>query len=75
MEVVLLFVGVLVGSIITLVIRRKRPEEPVGTLWVDQTESIDQPDIFLELFKEARDISDKRYVTLKISTTKHVSQK
>lgn len=76
MEVILLFVGAMVGSIITVVIfrkRSKRQERPVGTLWIDKSDIHGRPEIYLELSREVEDISIKKYVTFKVSISEFSS--
>lgn len=70
MEMVILYlIGVLVGSVITQIILRKRH---IGYLRIDNSDPSDNPYIFLELTKPMDVIYTKQYVTLEVKVKDYI---
>ena len=63
MEVILVLAGVVLGLIISAVIRKTHL---VGTLRIDNSDPTDAPYMFLEIRKGVGDISRKKTVVLKV---------
>ena len=72
MYFVFFIIGVLIGSVLTVLMTRKRP---IGRLRIDRSDPDDQPYMFLELYKNVGDISSEKYVTLEVSNENYISQK
>lgn len=68
----LFMIGAFVGSVLTILVTRKRP---IGRLRIDRSDPDDQPYMFLELYKNVGDISDEKRVTLDVSNENYISQK
>lgn len=69
--VIILAIGIVVGSIITRIIIRPLD---VGTLRID-TSDPDGPFMFLELSKDVNTVASKKYVVLKVNLKNYISQK
>ena len=69
--VIILAIGVMVGSIITRIIIRPLD---IGTLRID-TSDPDRPFMFLELSKDVDTVASKKYVILKVNLKSYISQK
>lgn len=68
----LFMVGAFVGSVLTILMTRKRP---IGRLRIDRSDPDDQPYMFLELYKNVGDVSNEKRVTLDVSNENYISQK
>jgi hypothetical protein len=64
--------GLLVGFIITCLIFRGLL---VGSLRVDNSDPDEEPYLFLELHKGVNEISNKKYVLLKVNVKNFLTQK
>ena len=69
--VIILAIGIVVGSIITRIIIRLLD---IGTLRID-TSDPDGPFMFLELSKDVDTVASKKYVILKVNLKSYISQK
>lgn len=69
--VIILAIGIMVGSIITRIIIRPLD---IGTLRID-TSDPDGPFMFLELSKDVNTVASKKYVVLKVNLKSYISQK
>ena len=69
--VIILAIGIAVGSIITRIIIRPLD---IGTLRID-TSDPDGPCMFLELSKDVDTVASKKYVILKVNLKNYISQK
>lgn len=69
MEWLILFVGMLIGSVVTAYAFSKKF---IGTLRVDQSDPTDAPYLFLEIEKGVGDISRKKYVLLRVNTESYI---
>jgi len=69
--VIILAIGIVVGSIITRIIIRPLD---IGTLRID-TSDPDGPFMFLELSKDVNAVASKKYVVLKVNLKNYISQK
>ncbi|WP_279013150.1 beta-lactamase induction signal transducer protein [uncultured Bacteroides sp.] len=69
--VIILAIGIVVGSIITRIIIRPLD---IGTLRID-TSDPDGPFMFLELSKDVDTVASKKYVILKVNLKNYISQK
>lgn len=69
--VIILAIGIVIGSIITRIIIRPLD---IGTLRID-TSDPDGPFMFLELSKDINTIASKKYVVLKVNLKNYISQK
>ena len=69
--VIILAIGIAVGSIITRIIIRPLD---IGTLRID-TSDPDGPFMFLELSKDVNTVASKKYVVLKVNLKNYISQK
>jgi hypothetical protein len=69
--VIILAIGIVVGSIITRIIIRLLD---IGTLRID-TSDPDGPFMFLELSKDVNAVASKKYVVLKVNLKNYISQK
>ena len=69
--VIILAIGIVVGSIITRIIIRPLD---IGTLRID-TSDPDGPFMFLELSKDVNTVASKKYVVLKVNLKSYISQK
>lgn len=69
--VIILAIGIAVGSIITRIIIRPLD---IGTLRID-TSDPDGPFMFLELSKDVDTVASKKYVILKVNLENYISQK
>lgn len=69
--VIILAIGIAVGSIITRIIIRPLD---IGTLRID-TSDPDGPFMFLELSKDVDIVASKKYVILKVNLKNYISQK
>ena len=69
--VIILAIGIVVGSIITRIIIRLLD---IGTLRID-TSDPDEPFMFLELSKDVNAVASKKYVVLKVNLKNYISQK
>ena len=69
--VIILAIGIMVGSIITRIIIRPLD---IGTLRID-TSDPDGPFMFLELSKDVNTVASKKYVVLKVNLKNYISQK
>lgn len=69
--VIILAIGIVVGSIITRIIIRPLD---IGTLRID-TSDPDGPFMFLELSKDVNTVASKKYVVLKVNLKNYISQK
>ena len=69
--VIILAIGIVVGSIITRIIIRPLD---IGTLRID-TSDPDGPFMFLELPKDVDTVASKKYVILKVNLKNYISQK
>ncbi|WP_350336424.1 beta-lactamase induction signal transducer protein [[Clostridium] symbiosum] len=69
--VIILAIGIAVGSIITRIIIRPLD---IGTLRID-TSDPDGPFMFLELSKDVDTVASKKYVILKVNLKNYISQK
>jgi len=69
--VIILAIGIVVGSIITRIIIRLLD---IGTLRID-TSDPDGPFMFLELSKDVDTVASKKYVILKVNLKNYISQK
>ena len=69
--VIILAIGIVVGSIITRIIIRPLD---IGTLRID-TSDPDGPFMFLELSKDVDTVASKKYVILKVNLENYISQK
>ena len=70
-RVIILAIGIAVGSIITRIIIRPLD---IGTLRID-TSDPDGPFMFLELSKDVDTVASKKYVILKVNLKNYISQK
>lgn len=75
-----LVIGFIIGYILSTAISKLTIKfcicgTPIGTLRIDRSDPFDGPHMFLELSKTVNDISDKKYVTLKISNESYISRK
>lgn len=66
MEFVLIGIGIFIGVVLTLLLFRKNT---VGTLLVNTSDPDDAPYLFLELSKDVSDVTNKRYVVLKVNAS------
>lgn len=62
--------GVLIGSLWVCIIFRLFV---VGTLRVDRSDPDDAPYLFLELSKDVRTVSEKKYVIFKVRNENYIS--
>lgn len=69
--VIILAIGIVVGSIITRIIIRPLD---IGTLRID-TSDPDGPFMFLELSKDVDAVAAKKYIILKVNLKSYISQK
>lgn len=69
--VIILAIGIMVGSIITRIIIRPLD---IGTLRID-TSDPDGPFMFLELSKDVDTVASEKYVVLKVNLENYISQK
>ena len=69
--VIILAIGIVVGSIITRIIIKLLD---IGTLRID-TSDPDGPFMFLELSKDVNAVASKKYVVLKVNLKNYISQK
>ena len=69
--VIILAIGIVVGSIITRIIIRPLD---IGTLRID-TSDPDGPFMFLELSKDVDTVASEKYVVLKVNLENYISQK
>ena len=69
--VIILVIGIMVGSIITRIIIRPLD---IGTLRID-TSDPDGPFMFLEMSKDVDTVESKKYVVLKVNLENYISQK
>lgn len=69
--VIILAIGIAVGSIITRIIIRPLD---IGTLRID-TSDPDGPFMFLELSKDVDTVASEKYVVLKVNLENYISQK
>ena len=67
------FIGLCVGAIVGIVMFGEKP--PVGALKIRYDETEKDPYIFLELWKEAGDITEERTVNLVVSVAEHSAPK
>lgn len=73
MRLVVIFgLGVIVGSIITVMISRIRFS---GTLRMDQSDPDDKPYLFLELSDSVENVCRHKYVTFKVLVKNYISRK
>lgn len=72
---ILLAIGVLFGSVCTLLIF-PRHDEPMGVLRIDNSDPEDGPYLFLELSSEAAPnvLKNKKYITLQVKAEDFISQ-
>lgn len=66
MEFVLIGIGIFIGVVLTVLLFRKNM---VGTLLVNTSDPDDAPYLFLELSKDVSDVTNKRYVVLKVNAS------
>lgn len=66
MEFVLIGIGIFIGVVLTILLFRKNM---VGTLLVNTSDPDDAPYLFLELSKDVSDVTNKRYVILKVNAS------
>ena len=69
---VLVGIGWLLGSVVTMLIFRKFI---VGILQVVEIENEDQPYLFLDLSKDVDSVIKKKYVMLKVNAKSRISHK
>lgn len=67
-----MIVGIIQASLVAWFVSRSFK---VGTLRVDRSDPDDEPYMFLELSKNIGDVSNKKYVVLKVSNENYISQK
>ena len=72
MEIILVLAGVVLGLIISEIIRKTRS---VGTLRIDNSDPTDAPYMFLEIRKGVGDISRKKSVVLKVKREDFIPHK
>ena len=66
MEFVLIGIGIFIGVLLTVFLLRK---SMVGTLLVNTSDPDDASYLFLELSKDVSDVTNKRYVVLKVNAS------
>lgn len=66
MEFVLIGIGIFIGVVLAILLFRKNM---VGTLLVNTSDPDDAPYLFLELSKDVSDVTNKRYVVLKVNAS------
>lgn len=71
MEVVYAVVGIMIGFIVSFIIRQKRP---VGFLRIDKSDP-DGPYLFLELKKSVNEIVTQRTVLLEVKSEDFIPRK
>ena len=71
MEVVYVVVGIMIGFVVSSIIRRKRP---VGFLRIDKSDP-DGPYLFLELKKSVNEIATQRTVLLEVKREDFIPHK
>ena len=71
MEVVYVVIGILIGFVVTSIIRRKHP---IGFLRIDKSDS-DGPYLFLELKKSVNEIISQRTVLLEVKREDFIPRK
>lgn len=71
MEVVYVVVGIMIGFVVSFIIRRKHP---VGFLRIDKSDS-DGPYLFLELKKSVNEIISQRTVLLEMKREDFIPHK
>lgn len=71
MEVIYVVVGILIGFVVSFIIRRKHP---VGFLRIDKSDS-DGPYLFLELKKSVNEIVAQRTVLLEVKREDFIPHK
>lgn len=69
--VIILAIGIVVGSIITRMVTKPLD---FGTLRID-TSDPDGPFMFLELSKDVDAVASKKYIILKVNLKSYISQK
>lgn len=72
MLVFIFAVGFLVGCVVGVVARRRKP---IGSLRVDASDPDDGPYLFLELTKPVSDVSKRKRVTLTVDTDDYLPRK
>ena len=71
MEVIYVIIGIMIGFIVSSIIRRKHP---VGFLRIDKSDS-DGPDLFLELKKSINEIVTQKTVLLEVKREDFIPHK
>ena len=71
MEVIYVVIGILIGFVVTSIIRRKHP---IGFLRIDKSDS-DGPYLFLELKKSVNEIISQRTVLLEVKREDFIPRK
>ena len=71
MEVVYVVVGIMIGFVVSSIIRRK---QPVGFLRIDKSDS-DGPYLFLELKKSVNEIIAQRTILLEVKREDFIPHK
>ena len=71
MEWLWLIVGMLVGGIIVGIYFIRRREKPVGELWVDRSNSREDPGLYLLPDVHPNIIAKKKYIILKVNVISH----
>lgn len=76
MEIIALSVGILIGVFIGMVLHSKHTKNGyAGTLVLDCSDSVEKPDIYLELNQEASFLKDLDSVEMDVRVIKVPSQK
>ena len=72
MGAIIFLIGILVGVAIMIFGFKKLI---VGSLRIDRSDPDDQPYLFLEMKKELKRVSKKKYIVLKVNIQNYISQK
>ena len=68
----LIGMGVIIGCVLIAIVSRICA---TGTIRVDSSDPYDGPYLFLELERDVRAITSKKYVTFKVKVENYISQK
>lgn len=73
LHLLIILIGILIGSIVTLIFLRFR-KKAIGTIRIDTSDPNDNPYLFLELDVPIKDFRNKKEVTCKINNKSYISQ-
>ena len=72
MEILLIIAGIVIGLIISAIRNEFRY---VGSLRIDKSDPTENPYLFLEIDKGIGDISNRKYITLKVKREDFIPRK